>query len=71
MKVNVRLDTMSDVQQFVTIASAIDEKVFLEDEEGHRVSAKSLLGALYSMEWDSTSCVCEKDISGALIKWII
>ena len=71
MKVKVRLDTMSDVQQFVNIASMVNEKVFLEDEEGHRVSAKSLLGALYSMEWDSTSCVCDKDISGALIQWIV
>ena len=71
MKVKVRLDTMSDVHKFVNVASTVNEKVFLEDEEGHRVSAKSLLGALYSMEWDSTSCVCEKDISGALIQWII
>ena len=71
MKVNIRLDTMTDVQDFIKVTSAVNENVLLEDEEGHRVSAKSLLGALYSMEWSSTACVCENDISGMIVKWIV
>ena len=71
MRVNIRLDTMTDVQDFIKVTSAINENVLLEDEEGHRVSAKSLLGALYSMEWVSTACVCDSDISGMIVKWII
>ena len=71
MKVNIRLDTMTDVQDFIKVTSVVNENVLLEDEDGHRVSAKSLLGALYSMEWNSTTCVCEKDISGMIVKWIV
>lgn len=71
MKVNIRLDTMTDVQDFIKVTSVVNENVLLEDEEGHRVSAKSLLGALYSMEWNSTACVCDKDISGMILQWIV
>lgn len=71
MKVKIRLDTMSDINEFVNTVSKVSEKVVLEDEENHRVAAKSLLGVLYSMEWASISCVCERDISGMILKWIV
>ena len=61
MRVKVYLETMNDVAQFVAIASQIDVPVHLV---GHdlRVSAKSLLGALYTMEWEDVWCECEQDI---------
>lgn len=71
MRQQIRLDTMSDVQNFVKVASRIEEKVILEDNEGHRVSATSILGALYSMEWAHIYCQCEKDISGMILPWIV
>lgn len=71
MRQKIRLDTMSDVQKFVDAVSKVDDKVILEDNEGHRVSATSLLGALYSMEWAHIYCYCEKDISGTILPWII
>ena len=71
MRVRLRLDTMSDINGFVKTALSVPEKVTLEDNEGNRVSAKSLLGALYSLEWNEIYCSCEKDISGTLLKWII
>lgn len=71
MRVRLRLDTMSDINGFVKTAASIQERVVLEDNEGNRVSAKSLLGALYSLEWAEIYCSCEKDISGELLKWII
>lgn len=71
MRVRVRLDTMSDIQSFVAAATAIPEKVSLEDNNGNRVCAKSLLGAIYTVEWDEIYCYCDRDISGHLAKWII
>lgn len=71
MKVKINLDTMSDVQKFVEVTSRVDNEVILEDNNGHRVSASSLLGVLYSMEWASIYCYCEKDISGMILPWIV
>ena len=71
MRQRISLDTMSDVQTFVNVVSKVDSKVVLEDNNGHRVSASSLLGALYSMEWECIYCYCEKDISGIILPWII
>ena len=71
MRVRVRLDTMNDIQSFVAAATAIPENVSLEDNNGNRVCAKSLLGAIYTMEWDEIYCYCDRDISGHLAKWII
>ncbi len=71
MRIKIRLDTMGDIQEFVAAATAIPEKVSLEDNSGNRVSAKSLLGAIYTVEWDEIYCYCDRDISGHLAKWII
>lgn len=46
-KVQVRLDTQSEVTEFVSIATTIAEETFLEDGTGLRVDAKSLLGVMY------------------------
>ena len=50
-RMEIRLDTLSDVNKFIAVMGGVKDKVWLEDDEGNRVSAKSLLGALYSMEW--------------------
>lgn len=71
MRQRVRLDTMGDIQKFVEVVSRVDDRVFLEDNTGFRVSAKSLLGAVLSMEWGEVYCYCNKDISGSILPWII
>ena len=71
MRQQIRLDTMSDIQKFIDVVSKVGERVTLEDGEGHCVSATSLLGALYSMEWTHIYCYCNKDISGIILPWII
>lgn len=59
-KIEVRLDTQSDVAEFVNIASSIDEEVILVDDTYNRVSAKSIMGCLYSLEfnriWVESKC---------------
>lgn len=71
MKVEINLDTMSSIQKFVEVTSKIEDEIILRDNAGHCVSAKSLLGAIYSLEWETIYCYCSKDISGAILPWII
>jgi hypothetical protein len=62
---------MSDVNGFVAEMSKVNERVWLEDDDGNRVNAKSLLGAVYSMEWKRIYCYCERDISLHLMPWAV
>ena len=70
MRERIRLDTMKDIENFVNIVSEINKDVYLEDETGLKVSAKSILGALYTMEWNHIYCCCDIDISGKIIDFI-
>lgn len=71
MRVKVRLDTMSDINKFIDKLSSVEDIVSLEDNIGHIVSAKSLLGALYTMEWEEVYCTCIRDISSLIREFII
>ena len=62
MNAKVNLDTMSKINAFVGICSRLDCKVDLIDGNGYRVSAKSLVGALATMDWNQVFIECEKDI---------
>ena len=71
MQHKIQLDTMKDIHKFVEIVSRLDEEVLLKDNSGHCVSAKSLMGAIYTMEWSDIYCYCNKDISAFIFHWII
>ena len=71
MKVQIRLDTMHDVQTFVQIATTVKGNVFITDNAGLRVSAKSLLGAIYALEFDELWCETDEDIYRAIEEFII
>ena len=62
MKERVNLDTMGKINAFVTVCSRLDCRVDLVDGNGYRVSAKSLIGALATMDWNQVFIECEKDI---------
>ena len=62
MNAKVNLDTMSKINTFVSICSRLDCRVDLIDGNGYRVSAKSLMGALATMDWNQVFIDCEKDI---------
>lgn len=69
MRVKVELITNKDAIEFVNIATQIDEPVYLVGEN-FKVSAKSLLGALCSMEWNELWCECERDIYTKIEKFV-
>ena len=61
MRYRIRLDTMSDVNNFVKMASKNPGKITLTDGENFTVNGKSLLGAMYTMEWKQVFCESEND----------
>ena len=53
MRVRINLDTMSKITDFVSDATKFNGKIYLTDaKRDFIVSAKSLLGAVYSIEFD-------------------
>ena len=71
MRVKIRLDTMKDVYELVSIATQIDERITITDGVYTTVSAKSILGGILAkMEFENIYCECEKDISGKLLNLI-
>lgn len=48
MRVKVNIDTQSAAAELVGLATGLSETVYLTDGANMRVSAKSLLGALYA-----------------------
>lgn len=48
-KIKVILDTTTDVVKFVNTSTSIEEPVYLEDGNGFRADAKSLMGVMYGM----------------------
>ena len=74
MKVRIQLETFSDAMNFSNIAAHVTDDVtpvYIMDNAGLKVSAKSLLGALYSMEFTTIWCECEKDIYTAIEKYVV
>lgn len=71
MRAKICLDTGNDVKRFVAIATATKGKVYITDGEHLKVSAKSLLGALYALEFDELWCESDEDIYHAIEEFII
>ena len=62
VRAKINLDTMSKINAFVGICSRLDHKINLIDGNGYCVSAKSLVGALATVDWSQVFVECDKDI---------
>lgn len=62
MRYRIRLDTMADINRFVGMASKVPGKIILTDGDNFTVNGKSLLGAMYTFEWDQIYCESENEI---------
>lgn len=62
MKVRINIDTLSKINAFVAACSRIYAPVYLIDGEGFKVSAKSLIGAIATMDWSQVYVECDQDI---------
>ena len=62
MRYKIRLDTMADVNRFVAMATKYNGKISLTDGDNFTVNGKSLLGAMYTFEWEQIFCETENEI---------
>lgn len=71
MKVRIRLDTITDIANFVLVANSTQKDVFLTNDEGLCVNGKSFLGVAYSKEFDNLWCLTDADLYTELSNYII
>ncbi len=62
MRYKIRLDTMADINRFVNMATKHKGNIVLTDGHRFTVNGKSLLGAMYTFEWDEIYCESESEI---------
>jgi hypothetical protein len=62
MRYRIRLETMADVNKFVVVAGKVKGKLTLTDGENFTVNGKSLLGAMYTFEWERIYCESDNEI---------
>ena len=62
MKAKINIDTFSKINALVAVCSGIADKVNLVDGNGYCVSAKSILGAVATMDWSEVFVECDRDI---------
>ena len=71
MRYKIRLDTMADINRFVGIATKYQGKIMLTDGDNFTVSGKSLLGAMYTFEWEQIFCESETEIYHLIKDFIV
>lgn len=62
MKNKIIIDTRTAALELAAITNGIDADVTITDNNGMRVNAKSLVGALYAMEFKEVWIECDIDI---------
>lgn len=71
-KWKIRLDTLSDANEFLNLASGIKDEVYIKSGEHLCASAKSALGCYMAhLEWNNLYCECDSDIYCKIKKFII
>lgn len=71
MRDRIELTTTSDALEFVSIISKLEGTIYLEDGRGqYKVSARSFLGALCTMDWSDVYVVAENNIYKDIAKFI-
>lgn len=71
-KWKIRLDTLTDANDFLFIASQIPEEVYIRSGKHLCTSAKSALGChMARVEWHNLICECDRDIYTKIRQFII
>jgi hypothetical protein len=62
MKARINIDTLDKIYSFVRICEPLVGDIRLIDGGGYCVSAKSLVGAIATMDWSQVYVESERDI---------
>lgn len=71
MRVKINIDTMTKINNFVAIVSKLNCKVNLRDGGDYCVSAKSLIGAVATMDWTEIYVESKEDIYMHIKEFVI
>ena len=71
MRAKINIDTLSKINAFVAICSQIDCNINLIDGKGYCVSAKSLMGAVATMDWNEVYAESERDIYSDIREFVV
>ena len=71
MKVKIRLDTATDVANFVLATSKVKEKVYVTDGDRLCIDGKSFLGLAHAKEFEELWCECDRDIYSLIEHFIV
>lgn len=70
-RTRVRIETITDVANFVLIASGISKPVRLTNGSGLVVDGKSFLGVAHATEFKNLWCECEQDIYSKIEQFVV
>lgn len=70
MRNKIILDTMTDAIELASIASSINGEVTITDNNRLRVNAKSVIGAIYALEFSELWLESDTDIFSKIRKFI-
>lgn len=70
MKVRIRLDTVSDIANFVLATSTVKSEVYITSGR-ICISGKSFLGLAHAKEFDNLWCECEEDIYEKIKSFVV
>lgn len=71
MKAKIMLDTITDIANFVLVASTVDSPVYLTNNKGLKVDGKSFLGVAHAHEFEDLWCECEEDIYNKISHFVV
>lgn len=70
MKVKIRLDTVSDIANFVLAVSSVKPEVYITSGR-ICISGKSFLGLAHAKEFADLWCECEEDIYSKISAFVV
>ena len=70
MKVKIRLDTVSDIANFVLAVSDVKQEVFITSGR-ICINGKSFLGLAHAKEYSDLWCECDEDIYERIEPFVI
>ena len=71
MLVKIRLETATDIANFVLATSTVKSPVYLTDRACLRVDGKSFLGICHAREFANLWCECEEDIHTKIKPFVV
>ena len=71
MRAKINIDTFGKINSFVSICSKFNCNIRLIDGTGYCVSAKSVIGAVATMDWTEVFVVSDEDIYSHIKEFVV